>query len=483
MIDLFSGAGGLSLGLKAAGFRTELAVEVSPMAAETYFRNLIADKPESWDAHHTLSLDGQLRRRLAVAPVSSVIPKLSNTGIVPGDVDLVAGGPPCQGFSMAGLRNHGDRRNSLPYEFLRVVEELQPRAVLLENVLGLGVAFSSSGRSVLHDLVEAFRRVPDPGYVAQVVLLDAADYGVPQRRPRILMVALRRDLARQFLPDARSSDELDGHLTTARWSSKEWLLPPPLLAPHDERIERPVTVREALVDLGDHGYRVDIADYPPEWRYARAARASELLMPPSRHLIPIVPPNHDLRRHSDRIVRRFRLLIDLSELGIGGSDLVLHKGEAEDRTRARRRFASLLRARFERGGNGKLVVPSGAAIDRLAQRLAEIATRKHSQRVLRPEHPAPTILSLPDDFVHPLHPRTLTVREMARLQSFPDSFVFHGKVTTGSLRRRYEVPQYTQVGNAVPPLLAKAVGDHLNNILTHVQTSAAANGVVELAAN
>jgi DNA (cytosine-5)-methyltransferase 1 len=101
----------------------------------------------------------------------------------------------------------------------------------------------------------------------------------------------------------------------------------------------------------------------------------------------------------------------------------------------------------------------------LAHEMASLASRKHSQRVIRADRPAPTMLSLPDDFIHPRFPRTLTVREMARLQSFPDSFEFFGKVTTGSHRRRVEVPQYTQVGNAVPPLLAAAIGRHLAQIL------------------
>jgi DNA (cytosine-5)-methyltransferase 1 len=106
----------------------------------------------------------------------------------------------------------------------------------------------------------------------------------------------------------------------------------------------------------------------------------------------------------------------------------------------------------------------------LARTIVKLSTRKHSQRMLRADQPSPTMLSLPDDFVHYAEPRTLTVREMARLQSFPDSFVFHSKETTGSERRRVEVPQYTQVGNAVPPLLARAVGRHLMGILDSLES-------------
>ena len=86
-------------------------------------------------------------------------------------------------------------------------------------------------------------------------------------------------------------------------------------------------------------------------------------------------------------------------------------------------------------------------IDELVTLIIDLGTKKHSQRPLNWDSPAPTVVSLPDDFVHPSQPRTLTVREMARFQSFPDSFEFRAKETTGSLRRRFEVPQYTQVGN------------------------------------
>ena len=116
----------------------------------------------------------------------------------------------------------------------------------------------------------------------------------------------------------------------------------------------------------------------------------------------------------------------------------------------------------------------------LQRTLIELATRKHSQRALRADQPSPTVLSLPDDFVHYAEPRTLTVREMARIQSFPDSFVFHSKETTGAARRRFEVPQYTQVGNAVPPLLARAMGLHLIAVLQRAIGRAPDSRVPEL---
>ena len=97
--------------------------------------------------------------------------------------------------------------------------------------------------------------------------------------------------------------------------------------------------------------------------------------------------------------------------------------------------------------------------------IERFGTRKHSQRVIKKECPSPTVLTIPDDFIHPFEDRTLTVREMAALQGFKNNFIFYGSITTGGLRRRSEVPQYSQVGNAVPPPLSRAIGMRLIKIL------------------
>lgn len=105
----------------------------------------------------------------------------------------------------------------------------------------------------------------------------------------------------------------------------------------------------------------------------------------------------------------------------------------------------------------------------LVEYLAGLNTKKFSQRALRRGVPAPAALSIPDDVCHYTEARTLSVREMARIQSFPDAFEFRGIATTGGLRRRYQVPQYTQIGNAVPPLLGKALGEVVSSILDELK--------------
>jgi len=113
--------------------------------------------------------------------------------------------------------------------------------------------------------------------------------------------------------------------------------------------------------------------------------------------------------------------------------------------------------------NGEVLADSS---DDVIHLLDELHTKKHRQHALDGKSTSPTVLTLPDDFIHYREPRIHTVREMARLQSFPDSFIFRSKETTGSDRRRFEVPQYTQVGNAVPPMMARAIGERLVELLS-----------------
>ena len=138
--------------------------------------------------------------------------------------------------------------------------------------------------------------------------------------------------------------------------------------------------------------------------------------------------------------------------------------DVADKSAAEREIALIL--------DGRIDIPQRFRQDRLgkpgedlASVIRRLATKKHSQRVVEADQPAPTVVTLPDDYVHPREPRTMAVRELARLQSFPDWFEFRNKETTGSHRRRVEVPQYSQVGNAVPPLMAQAVAGRLREFL------------------
>lgn len=464
-VDLFAGCGGLSLGLEKAGFELSLAVEKSDMAAETFFHNLveqITDQRE-WLEFSALSMsvEEQAKRKLVVRELSAVLESKALLGdLKEAGIDLVAGGPPCQGFSLAGRRNPDDVRNQLPWQFLELVAAVQPKSVLIENVSGMTQDFVKHGKSSpFNDLRIALSETA-PGYLVQPVHLNAMHFGVPQHRPRVMLIGIRSDIA----------SKLDLTVTEEIWRSEYDFTPSrnfpqrPSLAPQATHFGKDLrTVRDAIADLSKSGYSRSnqISDYAVEMRSDRdwggvtsgAKRSTSQVR------------NHVLRRHAARIEMRFRLYQYLRDQDINSRLLGIPKDE--DLTEQGKKIAitsELAHAAFPaRGSDGTVIAEN---LTQLVDRIMELGTKKHSQRPLKWTAPSPTVVSLPDDYVHPTEPRTLTVRELARFQSFPDAFEFRAKETTGSLRRRVEVPQYTQVGNAVPPKLAEAVGRHIMDVLS-----------------
>ena len=469
-VDLFAGCGGLSLGLKHAGFEVKLAVEKSPMASETYYHNLICPvrNPEEWRRfHEDLSVEEQARSGLVVRELSEVLAfKSILSQLRDAEIDLVAGGPPCQGFSLAGRRNPRDVRNLLPWQFLKFVDAVRPKAVIIENVSGIRRKFRKHCAAAPIDELRVELAKTNPGYAVQPMLLNAMHFGVPQHRPRVFLVAMRRDL----LGDP-------GNLITGSlWDSSfdyahtEMRHKRPLLAPkrtHSDVAGKPehLTVWDAISDLFDGGYRLEepVSDYA---RQMRAEKAFLKAVEPTEASVGC-PANHVLRRHSEFVKARFQLYQYFRQSGIHPQVLSIPTKtgipEARLRSMIRNFLASVdYPALLE---DGTILARNERAMVRLVRRLA---TKKHSQRALSWHKPAPTVMALPDDFVHPSVPRIPTVRELARFQSFPDSFEFRSKETTGSMRRRVEVPQYTQVGNAVPPRLAQALGNQLREVLSAV---------------
>ena len=458
-IDLFAGCGGMSLGLQWAGFKPLVAIEQSEMAAETYFHNFhrSGDPDKAWADHlgfvQKKDYVNQAERGVVVAGVEKVLKDHATMQWLEEQrVDLLVGGPPCQGFSMAGRRNSDDHRNQLPEHFIKYIKKLRPRAVVVENVLGINRRFAANaGRESTTDFEELCKRIAKMGYVVQPLELNAAHYGVPQHRPRMFIVALRADEV-ALRTDGPPLEEL--WRSRDVWEAKDG--PPdkqeiPLLAPDPSDCAQ-VSAWEALCDLGGDGTYNKLpgkepsrADYekkasPYAWRMRNEKKWRQ------------EPDSHVRRTHNPDTKARFGLYRRLAKKGIPSTvfGIAADKPEGPARIKAVKNFLRNY----------------GSDYDKLAEEIADLPTRKHSQQVLKKDQPSPTVLTIPDDLVHPADDRVMTVRELARLQSFPDWFEFRGKMTTGGTQRKTEVPRYTQVGNAVPPLLAKAIGERLQQLLS-----------------
>jgi DNA (cytosine-5)-methyltransferase 1 len=392
--DAFAGCGGLSLGLLQAGLAGRFAIEHDKFAFETLKVNLLSNGSRfrynwpRWLPKSPLSINALLDE------YEKELRSLE------GSIDVLVGGPPCQGFSSAGRRKCDDPRNKLFKSYLRIVEILQPAAVLIENVRGFTIDFD--GDRGVSNYANTLRKKLSSEYEVYEELLDLSQFGVPQLRTRYFLFALRPGTCAQN-PFTLLKERLPSYLRSMG-------------------LKAPVSSWSAISDLEvSRGGRQPSSDTPgfEEIRYTRPLARYQKLMSDGAD----APTDLRLARHSEDITCRFEEIIELSH--------------AEGRLNTT--ISDDVKARF--------------------------GLKKRALRVLDPDRPSPTITSMPDDLLHYSEPRTLTVRENARLQSFPDWFQFRGKYTTGGHLRRREVPRFTQVANAVPPLVAKAIGELLVELL------------------
>jgi DNA (cytosine-5)-methyltransferase 1 len=426
--DLFAGCGGLSLGLSLAGLNGVFAVERDKMAFSTLSANLLEgrDVPvrqfewPSWLERKAWGIDEILEQH----PLE--LSKLK------GKVHVLAGGPPCQGFSFAGKRLESDPRNQLFEKYVEMVKAIQPAAIVLENVPGMKVAHKAKSwkdlgiqvkpQSYYDKLVESLDRV---GYQVLGRIVDSSLFGVPQKRPRLIVIGIRKDLARHLRGGATRAFEL---LEEARLKQLQEL-----------GLPETVSASEAISDL--------------EIKHAGTRPCTD---PSSRTGF------QELAYKGPRTPYQ-----TLMQQGVDGSmdsvRLAKHKPEISER------FMKIIQdPECTKGG-----------LMSLAQR-EKYGLKKHRICLMRAENPAPTITTLPDDVLHYSEPRILTVRESARLQSFPDWFQFRGKFTTGGSRRTKECPRYTQVGNAVPPYLARAIGLAIRSVLEEAVAASSQQAVDEV---
>ena len=391
-IDLFAGCGGLSLGLYLAGWKGVFAIEKNATAFQTLKRNLIDKRSHfawpSWLSIANHDVDEVLRK------YSSQLAKLKGT------IALVAGGPPCGGFSTAGLRKEEDERNALIESYLKFVKRVRPKAILFENVRGFTMPFQAKTRRGVTFSDYIVGRLQSFGYSdARGELIDLSHFGVPQRRTRFILVATLSGKSKTFFD---------------------------LLALQRRRFLRSKGIasrnsaRTALRDL-ERGVGLVASPDSPKFEsgiYAPSGNNYQRLM---RKGVPdsSIPDSHRFAQHRKKAKNVFSKLLSDAPRNhcVGGSE--------------RRKYG----------------------------------LKKRSVIVMDPAQPSPTITTIPDDYIHYCEPRVMTVRECARLQSFPDWFEFTGQYTTGGKQRAVEVPRYTQVGNAIPPLFAEFAGLVLKQVL------------------
>lgn len=520
-VELFAGCGGMSLGLESLGFQLLLANELSPMAGETFAANHLGvdfssgqltnadgDRRVRWITSNfpAEDLEGRLNEDPYTTPtwdeggktdlptreplgngdllVGSVVllneylesaATATEQQLLAAPVDLVSGGPPCQSFSMAGLRQRNNHRNKLPWEFARFVKMTQPKIALLENVSGILRPFQEDGQEY-HAWKEVAKAFVAVGYAPMCFHVNAKFVGVPQNRPRYIMLAIRADLLRQ-LEDCDSGPARPVVQLARRalledfdWQGMRYwdVNSAPDLSVFESGIFSPfythrsasewTTVGEAIHDLLDPDSRGEPSEYVQTINEVLATNANSKDIANTAH-----------RRHSLRVRKRFRLYQVLAELegSLARAVKVFLKSEDGELPDA---VMDALGQKSFLFDDETVRRPRGNW--ELRSLMLGLRTQKHSQQSLSRNRPAPAALSIPDDCCHyePGHLRTLSVREMARIQSFPDTFTFRSKVTTGGPRRRFEVPQYTQVGNAVPPLLARQAGAVVQNLLSLIES-------------
>lgn len=438
-VDLFCGAGGCSEGLIQAGFHILFSSDISEMVEVTYTNRheqlgLIQGKNTWFQRADIRNLTGaEIQQRISELEIfkGKDIP----------DIDLMIGGPSCQGFSRAGRRDKSDPRNMLFGEYVRVINEIRPKYIVLENVEGFvdmqfmgykgitGIEYPDG--SVTPKILQSELR--EIGYnTLEPRILNAADYGVPQRRNRIIFIGYREGLTPPQYPE-------------------------PTVAPGEH-----LTLLDAIGDLiTDEGVRDKVN--PTYTRYQLESINGRTPTVDGKPIASKQTKNQELSNQTEIVKERFELF----EAGESGTNLKRRVMEVGIDISGKPALIKLCADAFSMTAEEVIALfKNGGATKEQAEVLL---TKKNIRQRWSPDAPSATIVTIADDYISPWEPRTFSVREMARCQSFDDSFEFLGKRTTGGLLRRVEVPQYTQVGNAVPPLLARAVALEIMKVLKEKQ--------------
>lgn len=389
-IDLFAGCGGLSLGLHNAGWKGVFAIEKSPHAFETLEHNLIKNKQHfNWPKWLPQKAND----------INDIIESYSeNLKQLQGQITMIAGGPPCQGFSIAGRRNENDNRNKLINSYVKFVELVKPKIIFFENVKGFTMEFKNNkGKGKKYSEIVT-KKLDKLGYNVYGKLVNFGNFGIPQKRTRFILVGMRKEL-----PNS-TKEKVACFFSEIEKNKFNFL--------SERKLTIQPTIKEALSDLLSDNNFIETPDRRNFKSGYYGKKTSNFQRYVRKYVREEIPDSHSFTKHSNKIINRFKYILSIT------SEC---KNLKED-------------IKKELGITKQVLVP------------------------LQANEQAPTVTSHPDDLIHYAEPRILTVREYARLQSFPDWYHFKGKYTTGGKLRKIEVPRYTQIGNAIPPLFGEQSG-------------------------
>lgn len=388
-IDIFAGCGGMSLGLYKSGWKGLFAIEKDKMAFQTLKHNLINKRKHfNWPKWLPLSEHD----------INEVLKNYRKDLLkLKGKVKLVVGGPPCQGFSMAGRRNENDSRNKMIDSYIEFIKLVEPRILFFENVKGFTLGFkkeNSRGEAYSNYVLKKLRK---EGYNVHGEILDFSEFGIPQRRKRFILVGIKNGDPKKFF---------------------ELIIKNKTKFLKGRGISEKISVEEAISDLLKSNGEISSKEFKGfnEGKYSKSETNYQLLL--RKKVFSEIPDSHRFPNHNEETIRRFTLIL---------------KNHPKNKL-----FIENMKKKFN--------------------------LKKRSIMPLEAKRGSPTLTTLPDDYIHYSEPRILTVREYARIQSFDDDFEFKGKYTTGGKLRKIEVPRYTQVGNAIPPLFGEQSGIVLKEI-------------------
>ncbi len=398
-IDLFAGCGGLSLGLYNSGtWKGKFAIEKNEDAFKTLNHNLIANK------NHFEWPNWLEKKNHDINDIISKFEKELSS--LKGEIDLVAGGPPCQGFSTAGKRIENDERNNLIKSYIKFIRIVQPKIIFFENVKGFTQKFDKNKQQgkVYSEYVKSALRYSAKngkylGYKVKGKLIDFSEFGIPQKRTRFILVGIRKDIAQQTNPKS--------FFETLRNEREQFL------------INKGIGLNNSLEDaISDLLRTNDVMS--PDTKSFKAGTYNKIESDYQKILRANcsnkIPDSHRFAKHKQSTIKKFEYILENADKNKTLSTEIKEKFNLKKRT----------------------LIP------------------------LAGNTPTPTITTLPDDYIHYCEPRIFTVREYARIQSFNDWYEFKGKYTTGGKRRTQEVPRYSQIGNAIPPMFGEQCGKVLS---------------------